>query len=52
MTNRKPKGASGTEQGERFKEAAQRLIDSGELNPTEADKALNKLVKSATTKGP
>lgn len=31
------------EQGERYKRNAQRLIDAGELNPTEADAALERL---------
>ena len=29
------------EQGERFRREAQRLIDAGELNPTEADEVLD-----------
>lgn len=33
------------EQSDRFKRDAQRLIDAGELNPTEADAALDKLVR-------
>ena len=33
------------EQSARFKKDAQRLINAGELNPTEADEALNKLVQ-------
>jgi hypothetical protein len=31
------------EQSERFKREVQRLIDAGELNPTEADLAFEKL---------
>jgi hypothetical protein len=38
------------EQSERFKRDAQRLIDAGELSPTEADAALDKLVRKAATK--
>jgi polyhydroxyalkanoate synthesis regulator phasin len=32
-------------QSDRFKKAAQELIDAGELNPTEADKALDGVVR-------
>ena len=39
------------EQSERFKRDAQKLIDAGELNPTEADKALDGLVKRARFDG-
>ena len=34
------------EQSARFKAEAQKLIDAGELNPIEADEALDKLVSS------
>jgi hypothetical protein len=40
------------EQGEQFKREAQRLIDAGELSPTEADAALDALVRTAATRGP
>jgi polyhydroxyalkanoate synthesis regulator phasin len=33
------------EQSKRFVEDAQRMIDAGELNPTEAEKAMDKLVR-------
>lgn len=33
------------EQSERFRKEAQKLIDAGELNPTEAEGALDRLVK-------
>lgn len=33
------------EQSKRFVEDAQRMIDAGELNPTEADKAFERLSK-------
>jgi hypothetical protein len=39
------------EQSERFKREAQRLIDAGELNPTEANAALDGLVKRARFDG-
>ena len=35
------------EQSARFKRDAQKLIDAGELNPTEAEAALEKIVKNA-----
>jgi hypothetical protein len=36
------------EQSRRFKAEAQRLIDAGELSPTEADAAMDRLVRAAT----
>ena len=33
------------EQSERFKADAQRLIDAGELNPTEADEAMERALR-------
>lgn len=36
---------SQAEQSKRFKRDAQKLIDDGSLNPTEADAALDKLVR-------
>ena len=38
------------EQSERFRKAVRDLVDAGELNPTEADKRLDSLVKQATQK--
>ena len=35
------------EQSKRFKKDAQKLIDAGELNPTEAEEAVDKLVRKA-----
>ena len=35
------------EQSERFRKAAQELIDAGELDPTEADAAMDKLVRKS-----
>jgi len=35
------------QQSEAFKREAQRLIDAGELDPTEADAALDRLVRKA-----
>ena len=45
MPKKKPE--SDKEQSERFIRDAQRLIDAGELNPTEAEAALDKLVRRA-----
>ena len=38
------------QQSERFKKDAQKLIDDGTLNPTDADAALDALVKSGRNK--
>jgi hypothetical protein len=35
------------EQSRRFKTDAQRLIDAGELSPTDADAAMDRLVRTA-----
>lgn len=35
------------EQSARFRKEAEKLIEAGELNPTEAEAALSKLVNSA-----
>lgn len=35
------------EQSERFRKAVRELIDAGELNPTEADEAFERLVNGA-----
>lgn len=40
------------EQSARFKVEVQRLIDAGELSPTEADRALDQLVSSLPNKVP
>lgn len=37
------------EQSARFKKEAQKLIDAGELSPSEADEALDELVRKAST---
>jgi hypothetical protein len=36
------------EQSRTFKAEAQRLIDAGELNPTEADAAMDRLVRNVS----
>lgn len=38
------------DQSERFKQAVRDLVDAGELNPTEADKAFDKLMGQVKTK--
>ena len=35
------------EQSNRFKKDAQKLVDAGELNPTDAERALDKLVRKS-----
>ena len=39
------------EQAKRFREKVRELIDAGELNPTEADAALDKLIRRAKLDG-
>lgn len=39
------------EQSERFEKAVQELMDAGELNPTEAEDALQKLLLSQAIPG-
>ena len=48
---KKYKPESQNEQSERFRRDAQKLIDAGELNPTEADAALDALVRRAKVDG-
>jgi hypothetical protein len=38
------------EQSKRFLEDAQRMIDAGELNPTEAEDGLDRMVKAGVAK--
>jgi len=42
---KKKRQESQAEQSDRFKRDAQKLIDAGELDPTEAEAALEKLVR-------
>jgi polyhydroxyalkanoate synthesis regulator phasin len=44
---KKAKQESQAEQSERFRKTAQDMIDAGELNPTEADAALDLLVRKS-----
>jgi polyhydroxyalkanoate synthesis regulator phasin len=46
MPKKKP-GMSPEEQSERFKGEVERLIAAGELNPTEADRVMDDLVRRA-----
>lgn len=48
---KKLKPETPNEQGERFKREAQKLVDAGELNPIEADAALDKVVRRQATRG-
>lgn len=41
---KKKRKESASEQGERFKKEAQKLIDDGELNPTEGDQAIKSIL--------
>jgi len=47
MPKKKP-GMTPEEQSDAFKREAQRMIDAGELSPTEADAALDRAVRGAT----
>ena len=40
------------EQSERFKRDAQKLIDAGELNPTEAEAAVDRVVRTSAPRRP
>lgn len=51
MPKKKP-GMSPEEQSESFRAKVRELIDAGELNPTEADDALDNLVRKARTNAP
>jgi polyhydroxyalkanoate synthesis regulator phasin len=44
MPKKKP-GMTPEEQGEKFREKVRELIENGELNPTEADAALDEMLK-------
>ena len=45
---KKKRKETAKEQGKRFQEEAQKLIDAGELNPTEAEDAVDRIVKGST----
>jgi hypothetical protein len=47
MPKRKP-GMSPEEQSESFRAKVREMIDAGELNPTDADAAFERVVKAAT----
>jgi hypothetical protein len=46
MPKKKP-GMTPEQQSESFKAKARELIDAGELNPTDADRAMDRLVRTA-----
>lgn len=48
---KKQNAESAKEQSDRFEREVQRLIDAGELSPTEADKALDRLVRDSHVDG-
>lgn len=50
MPKKKP-GMSPEQQSESFRAKVRELIDAGELNPTEADTAMDALVKKVANKG-
>jgi polyhydroxyalkanoate synthesis regulator phasin len=53
MMPRKAKQESHAEQSERFRKLVQDMVDAGELNPTEAEVALEQLMRTgAKTKFP
>jgi len=49
MPKKKP-GMTPEEQSQKFKDVAQKLIDAGELNPIDADKAVDRVVRKARVK--
>jgi hypothetical protein len=48
---KKKRQESQAEQSARFKRDAQKLIDAGELNPTEAEEAVERLVRRSAKGG-
>ena len=49
---KKTKHETPAEQSERFREEVQRLIDAGELNPTEADARFSHLLDKIASRKP
>lgn len=47
---KKKEEISQEEQSRRFLEAAQRLVDAGDLNPTEAEAALDALIRKGAVR--
>ena len=47
---KKQNAESQKEQSERFKREAQKLIDAGELSPTEADKQMDQILRRNAAK--
>jgi len=50
MPKKKP-GMTPEEQSQKFKDAAQKLIDAGELSPIDAEKAMDRVLTKAGNKG-
>ncbi len=50
MMPKKKSHESQSEQSERFRKTVRDLVAAGELNPTEADKAFERLMNSAVSK--
>ena len=48
---KKQPGMTPEEQSQSFRDTVQRMIDAGELNPTEADKAFERLAHSLARQG-
>ena len=46
MPKKKP-GMTPEEQSQKFKDAAQSMIDAGELNPTEAERTVEELLRAS-----
>jgi len=49
---KKQRKETAEEQAARFREEVQKLVDAGELNPTEADAALSRIVLRASAEPP
>lgn len=49
---KKPKRENQKEQSARFERAVQDMIDAGELNPTEADEAMERVMRKISSTAP
>lgn len=49
---KKAKPETPKEQSARFKREAQKLIDAGELSPTDAEAAMDRIIRTAKNSGP
>lgn len=45
----KKKQETQAEQSKRFRKAVQELVDAGELNPTEADEAVGRMLRASAS---